>query len=169
MAEKKKGRPSQFIPEFCDQAKKLCYLGATDKELGDFFGVSEQTINTWKTAHPEFLESLKEGKGAADAKVAESLFKRALGYSHPAVKIAANAATGESVQVPYTEHYAPDTTACIFWLKNRRSDLWRDKQEMQHSGGIETQKSMEQYTDEELQAILEGRSGRTAQAKKSKK
>ena len=134
------GRPSKYRPEFAEQALKLCRLGATDKELGDFFGVSEQTVNTWKTEHPEFLESLKEGKGFADAEVADKLFKRATGYEHAAVKIVANATTGQEHIVGYTERYPPDTTAAIFWLKNRRPDLWRDKteqaQQVAVSGGL---------------------------------
>lgn len=121
------GRPSKYREEFAAQALKLCRLGATDKELGDFFGCSEQTINTWKDAHPAFLESLKSGKAMADAEVADKLFKRATGYEHPAVKIVANANTGQEHVVEYTERYPPDTTACIFWLKNRRPDVWRDK------------------------------------------
>ena len=137
---RKVGRPSSYRPEFAEQARKLCLLGATDAQLGEFFGVSEVTINAWKTAHPEFLKSLKDGKEKADALVAHSLYHRALGYKHDAVKIIAVARgdnQGSSVeQVPYTEHYAPDTTAAIFWLKNRRPDLWRDKTETEHSGKI---------------------------------
>lgn len=130
------GRPSMYQPQFSEQALKLCRLGATDRELADFFGVSEQTINAWKTAHPEFLESLRAGKGMADAEVADKLFKRATGYEHAAVKIVANANTGQEHIVDYTERYPPDTTAAIFWLKNRRPDLWRDKTEQQLSGHV---------------------------------
>jgi len=129
-------RPSQYRSEYADQALKLCRLGATDKDMADFFGVSEQTINAWKKAHPLFLESLKGGKEMADAEVADKLFKRATGYSHDAVKIFANATTGAEQIVPYVEHYPPDTTACIFWLKNRRPDLWRDKHDLEHSGSL---------------------------------
>ena len=53
------GRPSKFKPEYVDQARKLAQLGATDREVAEFFNVSEQTPNTWKHVHPEFLESLK--------------------------------------------------------------------------------------------------------------
>ena len=126
-------RPSSFKPEYAEQAEKLCKLGATDKEMADFFAVSEQTINAWKQAHPEFLESLKKGKMLADANVADRLYSRAMGYSHDAVKIAVSPA-GEHHQVPFTEHYPPDTTAAIFWLKNRRPDQWRDKIQQEHSG-----------------------------------
>ncbi len=128
------GRPSSYDDAYAEQALKLCRLGATDKELGDFFGVSEQTINAWKTKHPKFLESLKEGKQMADAEVAHKLYRRATGYSHEAVKIVANANTGQEHIVPFTEHYPPDTTACIFWLKNRRPDLWRDKLQQELTG-----------------------------------
>ena len=128
------GRPSAFKSEYAEQALKLCRLGATDADMAGFFGVSEQTVNAWKTAHPAFLESLKEGKALADAEVADKLFRRATGYEHAAVKIVANATTGQEHIVHYTERYAPDTTAAIFWLKNRRPDLWRDKRDMEHSG-----------------------------------
>lgn len=128
------GRPSSYNDAYAEQALKLCRLGATDKELADFFGVSEQTINTWKVKHKKFLESLKEGKQMADAEVAHKLYRRAIGYSHEAVKIVANANTGQEHIVPFTEHYPPDTTACIFWLKNRRPDLWRDKLQQELTG-----------------------------------
>lgn len=119
------GRPSKFKPEYCPQATKLCRLGATDADLADFFEVNEDTINEWKKVHPKFSESLKDGKAKADAEVADKLFQRATGYSHEAVKIFCD--KGETFEHKYTEHYPPDPTSCIFWLKNRRPDLWRDR------------------------------------------
>lgn len=124
----KTGRPSSYKDEYCKQAEKLCALGAIDKDLADFFNVSIQTLNSWKNEHPEFLESLKESKAIADAKVERSLYERATGYSHPEDKIFNN--QGEELIVPTTKHYAPDTTAGIFWLKNRRPNEWRDKQDL---------------------------------------
>lgn len=129
-------RPTKYLPEFAEQARKLCLLGATDKELADFFQISTGTLHNWKNDHPEFLSSLKEGKDLADAVVAEKLFKRATGYEHKAVKIVADAKTKDEHVVEYTERYPPDTTACIFWLKNRQRDKWRDKVETEHSGNI---------------------------------
>lgn len=134
MAAKKGGRPSSYRAEYAEQAFKLCLLGATYADLAGFFGVAESTINNWKDAHPEFLESLKGGKEQADARVAESLFQRALGYEHEAVKITTHAETGHTTITPYVERYPPDTTAAIFWLKNRRPDLWRDKVEPEDKG-----------------------------------
>jgi hypothetical protein len=131
-----RGQPSAYRPEFVDQARKLCHLGATDAELADFFGVTEMTVNNWKKAHPEFAVALLEAKSEADAKVVHALYRRALGYEHPAVKIAADPKTGDHIAVPYIEHYPPDTTACIFWLKNRQKRDWRDKQEVEHSGDL---------------------------------
>lgn len=124
------GRPSKFDPTKCAQAERLCKLGATDKELAEFFEVSEDTINAWKKDHPEFSEALKSGKQLADAMVGERLFQRATGYSHPDVHISNY--QGSITKTEITKHYAPDTTACIFWLKNRRPDLWRDR--VEHTG-----------------------------------
>lgn len=134
MASKKGGRPSSYRPEYAEQTYKLALLGATDEDLANFFGVSVQTIHNWTDRHPEFVESRKKGKAHADAKVAESLYRRAIGYEHEAVKITTHAETGHTTITPYIERYPPDTTAAIFWLKNRRPDLWRDKQVQEHTG-----------------------------------
>ncbi|WP_429554773.1 terminase [Paraburkholderia sp. MM5477-R1] len=93
--------------------------------MADFFGVSEKTVNAWKKAHPEFLQSTTRGKMMADAEVADRLYQRALGYSHPAVKIMQF--EGAPVVVPYTEHYPPDTPAASLWLRNRQPWKWRDR------------------------------------------
>lgn len=124
------GRPSKFKAEYVEQAMKLAHLGATDREAADFFEVDEATIHRWKHTHPEFCESLRVGKEAADARVEQSLYRRALGYSHDATKF--NVVEGVVVATPYVEQYAPDTTAAIFWLKNRKPADWRDKQDIGH-------------------------------------
>lgn len=121
----KGGRPSSYKPEFAQQAEKLALLGATDKQLAEFFGFSEQTINAWKKEFPEFLESLKKGKMEADAEIAQALFHRAKGYSHKAVKFFV--IDKRVVAQEYTEHYPPDTAAAFIWLKNRQPDIWREK------------------------------------------
>lgn len=126
VAKNKGGRPTRYKSEYAEQARKLCLLGATDEALADFFEVSKVTINAWKKAHPEFLNSLKIGKQIADANVADSLYNRALGYSHPELKVFNN--MGEIVTFECEKHYPPDPTSAIFWLKNRQPALWRDKQ-----------------------------------------
>lgn len=144
------GRPSAYKPEFVRQAAKLCRLGATDVELADFFGVSITTIKRWITEHPQFRASLKSDKEPADSRVERSLFQRANGYTYDAVKIfPPKGDQTEPLIVPYREHVPPDTTACIFWLKNRRRDLWRDQQDHQHTGKDGGPIAIEAMTDEQ--------------------
>jgi hypothetical protein len=144
-AEVKGGRPTQYRPEYADQAERLCLLGATDKILGEFFGVTETTVNNWKRSQPEFFESLKAGKVGADIGVADSLHQRALGFEYDEAQpiklkevIYENGKRVreiERVETVMVHHVVPpDTTACIFWLKNRRSDAWRDKHDVEHAG-----------------------------------
>lgn len=121
------GRPSRYKEEYAEWAEKLAKLGATDANLAEAFGVSEVTINNWKKAHREFSLALKKGKAFADAEVAEKLFQRATGYSHPDVHISNY--QGLVTITPIIKHYPPDPASMIFWLKNRRPDLWRDKPE----------------------------------------
>jgi hypothetical protein len=128
------GRPSGFKAEFTEQAEKLAKLGATDMEIADFFEVDVRTINRWKISFPEFCQALKAGKDVADDKVIRSLFQRATGFEHEAVKIFMPANATEPIHTNYREFVVPDTTACIFWLKNRRPDEWRDKQSNELSG-----------------------------------
>jgi hypothetical protein len=127
-------RPSKYKTEYADLALNYCLLGATDQDLARFFEVDEKTINTWKQEHPEFLQSLKEGKYQADAKVAKSLYDRACGME---VKENVLDKRGEKT-LTTTKYIPPDPTSAIFWLKNRRSMDWRDKQEIKHEGTIST-------------------------------
>lgn len=125
-------RPSKYKPEFAAQAAKLCALGATDVEIADFFEVDVRTIHRWKGEFDEFCHSLRSGKEVSDERVERSLFARANGYEHDEVDI--RVVSGEIVQTPIRKYYPPDTTAAIFWLKNRRPDLWRDKVEQTITG-----------------------------------
>ena len=116
------GRPTSYHKDYIKQAYKLCLLGAIDKDLANFFGVTEQTINNWKKNHPEFFESINRGKLIMDAKVAESLYKLAIGYSHPAVHV--TNCRGKITITETTKHYPPNIKACIFWLRNRQPEKW---------------------------------------------
>ena len=124
------GRPSKYDPSYPKQAGKLCDLGATDAEIAAFFEVSVSTISLWKNTYPEFSEALRDGKKNADDRVVRSLYQRAIGFEHEAVKIFMPAGASEPVYAPYMERVHADTTAAIFWLKNRRKDEWRDKHEI---------------------------------------
>lgn len=135
-AKSKCGTPTKFKPEYVEQVRKLCAIGAIDEEIADFFEVSRRTISTWKIEHPDFLDALKLGKSAVDDRVERSLLQMALGYEQDDVKIFMPAGATEPVYAPYRAKIPPSPTAAIFFLKNRRPDLWRDKQEVEHSGGI---------------------------------
>lgn len=127
-------RPTKYKPEYVNQAAKLCMLGATDIEIADFFEVNVATLYRWKNEHPEFCESLKVSKEIADDRVERSLFARANGYEHEEVDI--RVIDKEIVKTEIRKFYPPDTTAAIFWLKNRRPALWRDKTDIEHTGSI---------------------------------
>lgn len=133
-ASRGRGRPTKYQPEFAEQARKLCVLGATDREVADFFGVDAATVYRWKHEFPEFCESMKVGKEAADDRVERALYHRAVGYRHEVEKIVATPAGPQSVVIE--ERLPPDPTSAIFWLKNRKPDQYRDKRDVEHSGGM---------------------------------
>jgi hypothetical protein len=122
---------SSYEAEFAEQARKLCLLlGTDDEELARFFDVSSATLQEWLASVPEFAAAVRDGRTLADADVADRLWRRAVGYSHDAVRIFSH--QGKALEVAYTEHYPPDTAACLFWLKSRQPEKWRDRIEHEH-------------------------------------
>lgn len=135
------GRPTKYNEEMNVQVLKLCILGATDKEIADFFNIAESTLNEWKKTYPAFSESIKKGKMEADMNVASSLYQRATGFktkTQKAFKIRKHengkGSTEDVKVVTVEEAYPPDSTSAIFWLKNRRPEQWRDKKEIEMPG-----------------------------------
>src|SRR6056297_3508570 len=116
------GRPSKFDEIDMDQVRRLVEYGHDDTFCASFFGITERTWNNWKKGHPDFFQSLKDWKSVADDKVEKALFERAVGYEHEEEKVFSN---GYSVRT--IKRYPPDPVSCIFWLKNRQSDKWREK------------------------------------------
>lgn len=96
--------------EYCAKATSLCLLGLTNEQLAEHFGVTPPTIYNWINRHPAFREALINGREIADCEVSNALYQRATGF------------ISEDGQ-----YFPPDTTACIFWLKNRQPHKWRDK------------------------------------------
>ena len=115
----KGGRPSKYLPEYEDQAFKFCLLGCDNRRLAELFDVALPTLEGWIANIPEFSLSLKKGRDWADSEIAASLYRKARGYKDEEGK-----------------YWPPDTTAQIFWLKNRQAYHWRDKQEVEHSGAV---------------------------------
>lgn len=109
--------------------------GLTDEQISGNAGINPATLYDWKKKHPKISEALKKGKEVVDIQVENALLKRALGYSYREVKVEEDS-DGQKVTTAIKE-VVPDTTAQIFWLKNRRPDKWRDKRDVEHSGQIE--------------------------------
>ena len=116
-------RPTKYDKSFCKIAKKMTELGATDNDVAEALDIGTTTLYRWRNEYLEFRDSLKVGKAESDERVEMSLYRRAVGYTHEAVKIFQF--QGQEVIVPYTEIVQPDTTACIFWLKNRMPEKYR--------------------------------------------
>lgn len=105
--------------------------GLTDSQIAkDKIGISLSTFCEWKARFPELADALKKGKAPVDTKVENALFKRAIGYVAQEIKEIRNKDGEVEQTVIKTYEVPPDTTAQIFWLKNRRPDLWRDKHEV---------------------------------------
>lgn len=135
------GRPTKYDPAINEWVEKICKLSATDEELAEFLAVDVATINRWKKEHPEFCESIKKGKEYADANVADRLYQRAMGYEHDHVELKVVTLPGKNAgseveEVKVRKVYPPDSTAAIFWLKNRKPKQWREKQEVEFKGVI---------------------------------
>lgn len=130
-AKRGRGRPSKKPGLDLKKVRQLAIKGWTDDEMAAFFGIDRATWYRWKAADAKFCDALKEWKAEADARVERSLYEKAVGFSMEATKIFMPAGANEPVYAPYIERIAPDTTAAIFWLKNRKPAEWRDKQEIE--------------------------------------
>jgi hypothetical protein len=111
--------------------------GKTQNDFAELIGVDRHTVTRWKDEHPEFCAAIELGREDANEDVRRSLLERAKGYSHPAVKIitVSDGKDGAHVeQIPFTQHYPPDTEAAKFWLTNRDPKDWKDKRTQEHTG-----------------------------------
>lgn len=102
--------------------------GLTDEQIAKNMGVSAATLYNWKKSYLEILEALKKGKEVVDYEVENALLKRALGYEYIETKTKTESGVITEVTTT-TKQVAPDVTAQIFWLKNRKPETWRDKPE----------------------------------------
>lgn len=120
---------NKYNKNYTQQAYKLCLMGARDQDLAEFFEVHRDTIFHWVSLYPEFAEARKRGKLAADAEVAYSLFKRAIGVTVAKQKVLSS---GEVVE--YQEELPPDVRAMEFWLKCRSRGNWNPSHQLELSG-----------------------------------
>jgi transposase len=109
--------------------------GLTDEQIAHNIGINTSTIYDWKNKFDEFSKALKRGKEVVDREVENALLKRALGYKFTETKTVHSEKDGERVEITIKE-VVPDVTAQIFWLKNRKPDKWRDKQDVHVEGNV---------------------------------
>ena len=124
------GRPTLYKPEYDDQAHNHCLLGATNAGLAELLGVGERTVDRWIADIPSFAKAVHDGRAIADGRVARSLYERAVGYRQSVERVVV--LRGDAKKIDVTVQHPPDTQACIFWLRNRRRDLWRERIEHEH-------------------------------------
>lgn len=114
--------------------------GLTDKQIAENAGIGARTLGEWKVKFPQIRQALKKGKEISDIHVENALFKKACGYRTTEISYKADE-NGKLIPVSAVEKdVPPDTTAQIYWLKNRRPDLWRERRKEvdadAQSGGV---------------------------------
>ena len=122
------------IDEWLEQDKLLLLEGLsrdglTNEQIANNIGINVKTLYDWKNKESNICNALKKGKEVVDIEVENALLKRALGYKYDEVTYENGIETKR-----VTKQVAPDTTAQIFWLKNRRKQQWRDKVEVETNG-----------------------------------
>lgn len=103
--------------------------GLIEKQIAHNMSISVTTLTDWKKRFPQILEALQKGKEVVDREVENALYKRALGYWVTETKTI-TMPDGDVRTEEIHKHIAPDTTAQIFWLKNRKPDQWREKNDL---------------------------------------
>ena len=118
--------------------------GLTDEQIAKNMGITAKTLYAWKNKYGEICKSLKRGKEVIDRQVENALLKRALGYSYTEITYEGGIETKRVVK-----EVVPDTTAQIFWLKNRKREAWADRQNIELSQPIDDSiKEMEDYFEQ---------------------
>lgn len=121
----RKSKYDTHVKPYLDEIQGWAMSGLTDEQIADNLSIAVCTLYEYKKKYPEFADALKKGKDIADAQVVNALYKTATGFVY--YEETTNA-VGDVVSV---QKYAkPNTTAQIFWLKNRQPDRWRDKTEV---------------------------------------
>lgn len=139
--------------------------GLTDEQIASNMGITRKTLAEWKTKYSDICDTLKRGKAVVDIQVENALLKRALGYSYDEVTrervLDYDPSTGQIVgshmKITKTvkKEVQGDTTAQIFWLKNRRPEQWRDKRDVSVEGEISTNNPFKGLSTDELRKLIE--------------
>jgi len=132
-----KGKYQEWLePEGLLKLEGWARDGLTDEQIAENIGIRRETLYTWAKTYPNISNTLKRGKEVIDRQVENALLKRALGYKY--TEITKENIEGMMVKTKeVVKEVVPDTTAQIFWLKNRKPAEWRDKQNVELSGSID--------------------------------
>lgn len=126
--------------------------GLTDEQIAHNMGIAYSTLRVWKEKYPALSAALKKGKEVTVLEVENALLKRALGYSYIETRREVDA-DGKKKVVRTEKQVLPDTTAQIFYLKNRCPERWRDRQNIELSSSIDdSTKEMEAYFEQQKKA-----------------
>jgi len=147
-----RGRKTLFKDCMFKEGERLARLGMTIEEIAVFWNVHRGTLHRWLNKYPEFCNTLKKAKEEADKNVEGSLYKRALGYEYKEQFYERRAGKEGLVLVKeVVKQIAPDVTAQIFWLKNRKPGLWKDRQDHKHSGTVAHTMSLQDFRESKEQ------------------
>ncbi len=109
--------------------------GLTEEQIAHNMGIRRETLIQWKKRYVNISNALKSGKEVVDRQVENALFKTATGYYYDEETV-----TNQGEVVTVRKYSKPNTTAQIYWLKNRKRDVWTDKQEVQLEANVITNK-----------------------------
>jgi transposase len=126
------GRPSKYESEVKPRLLEIeawARDGLTLDQIAHNLGIALSTLCEYKNQYTELAEALKRGKEVVDIEVENALFKAATGYYYEEETV-----TNSGRKVTVRKYEKPNTTAMIFWLKNRKREAWRDKQDVEHTG-----------------------------------
>lgn len=148
-----KGKYQEWLePEGLLKLEGWARDGLTDEQIAKNIGIKRTSLYEWKKKYPDISDALKKGKEVVDRAVENALLKRALGYSYTETT---RELVGTKIIVTkeVIKEVQPDTTAQIFWLKNRRPDIWRDRKDFEAKVDVNQQDPFKDMTKEELLKI----------------
>lgn len=157
--EKKEIRQSNYeayVMPRLEEIKHWCREGLTDAEIAKRLGVAARTFTNYKRKHKDLMKVIIEGKSIADYRVEDALYKRALGYQADETtrerKFNKDTQEYETVITKIvTKEIVADPTSMIWWLKNRKPETWRDRQEINIDGKLDIETKYSHLSDEDLE------------------
>ncbi|MDU0429199.1 helix-turn-helix domain-containing protein [Staphylococcus chromogenes] len=137
-------------PEQLVQIQGWARDGLTMDQIAYNMGITKPTLYKWQKKNNNLVNALKVGRDSTDRQVENALFKNAIGFHYTEEQLTDD---GEVVEVQ--KYSKPNTTAQIFWLKNRKPDEWREKQNVEHEGTVNQNMNISKLTDEELRKLAD--------------